>query len=301
MRRIGVTVGIVMVALLSSCSGSRTVSAPEPEQRADASVSIALQADGQASMSLTLSRFDPITTPALARRVAQLAFPGSDAVTVDDDRSNGHTVALRVGSAFVRGRPASYRFPGAPLFTAFREGGFTTGDLTLCWPDVPAEVHSEARVTPVDDCLRWWGNAIGHDIPAVEIVLHPEPWRWVVGMSALVLSLLAAAVALVSAKSWTARRWTFPGVVVAATVTAGAFGQVAIWAGGAAGMTTNLLLTGVGGLAQTSVLVATALLATASLTLVMVCLGISIHTAGTWSSAARIVRTVPPRSDRTSA
>ena len=64
---------------------------------------------------------------------------------------------------------------------------------------------------------------------------------------------------------------------------------------------TNLLLTGVGGLAQTSVLVATALLATASLTLVMVCLGISIHTAGTWSSTARIVRTVPPRSERTSA
>ena len=90
-------------------------------------------------------------------------------------------------------------------------------------------------------------------------------------------------------------------MVVAATVMAGAFGQVAIWAGGAAGMTTNLLLTGVGGLAQTSVLVATALLATASLTLVMVCLGISIHTAGTWSSTARIVRTVPPRSDRTSA
>ena len=123
------TVGIVMVALLSSCSGSRTVSAPEPPQRADASVAIALQADGQASMSLTLSRFDPITTPALARRVAHLAFPGSDAVTVDDDRSTGHTVALRVGSAFTRGRPASYRFPGAPLFTAFREGGFSTGDL----------------------------------------------------------------------------------------------------------------------------------------------------------------------------
>ena len=122
-----------------------------------------------------------------------------------------------------------------------------------------------------------------------------------VGIGALVLSLLAAAVALVSAKSWTARRWTFPGVVVAATVMAGAFGQVAIWAGGAAGVrSTNLPLTGVRGLAQTSVLVATALLGHRDLTLVMVCLGISIHT-GTWSSTARIVRTVPPRSDRTSA
>jgi hypothetical protein len=301
MRRIGATVGIVMVALLSSCSGSRTVSGAEPERRADASVAIALQADGRASMSLTLSRFDPITTPALARRVAHLAFPGSDAVTVDDDRSTGHTVALQVGSAFVRGRPARYRFPGAPLFTAFREGGFTTGDLTLCWPDVPAEVHSEVRVTPVDDCLRWWGSAIGRDIPAVEIVLHPEPWRWVVGTGALVLSLLAAGVAIVAAGSWKDRRRTFPGTVVGATVTAAVFGQVAIWAGGAAGMTTNLLLTGVDGLAQTSVLVATALLATASLTLVMVCLGISIHTAGTWSNTARLVRTVPPRSDRTSA
>jgi hypothetical protein len=167
--------------------------------------------------------------------VAHLAFPGSDAVTVDGDRSSGHTVALRVGSAFTRGRPATYRFPGAPLFTAFREGGFTTGDLTVCWPDVPAEVHSEARVTPVDDCLRWWGNAIGQDIPAVEIVLHPEPWRWVVGISALVLSLLAAAAGLVAAKSWTARRWTFPWPVVAATVMAAVFGQVAIWAGGRRG------------------------------------------------------------------
>ena len=301
MRRIGVTLGIVMVALLSSCSGSRTVSAPEPEHRADASVSIALQADGQASMTLTLSRFDPITTPALARRVAHVAFPGSDAVTVDDDRSTEHTVALRVGSAFARGRPASYRFPGAPLFTAFREGGFTTGDLTLCWPDVPADVHSEARVTPVDDCLRWWGNAIGQDIPAVDIVLHPEPWRWVVGMSALVLSLLAASAALVAARSWTARRWTFPGAVVAATATAAVFGQVAIWAGGAAGMTTNLLLTGVEGFEQTTVLVTTALLATASLTLIMVCLGVCIHTAGTWSNTKRLVRAVPPRADRTSA
>jgi hypothetical protein len=301
MRRIGMTVGIVVVALLSSCSGSRTVSAPEPEQRADASVAIALQADGQASMSLTLSRFDPISTPALARRVAHPAFPGSDAVTVDDDRSSGHTVALRVGSGFTRGRPATYRFPGAPLFTAFREGGFTTGDLTVCWPDVPAEVHSQARVTPVDDCLRWWGNAIGQDIPAVEIVLHPEPWRWVVGISALVLSLLAAAAGLVAAKSWTARRWTFPWAVVAATVIAAVFGQVAIWAGGAAGMTTNLLLTGVGGFAQTSVLVATPLVATASLTLVMVCLGVCVHTAGTWSNTNRLVRAVPPRADRTSA
>ena len=90
-------------------------------------------------------------------------------------------------------------------------------------------------------------------------------------------------------------------MVVAATVMAAVFGQVAIWAGGAAGMTTNLLLTGVAGLAQTSVLVATALLATASLTLVVVCLGISIHTIGTWSNTARLLRTVPPRSDRTSA
>ena len=64
---------------------------------------------------------------------------------------------------------------------------------------------------------------------------------------------------------------------------------------------TNLLLTGVGGLAQTSVLVATALLATASLTLVMVCLGVCIHTTGTWSNSKRLVRSVPPRSDRTSA
>jgi hypothetical protein len=252
-------------------------------------------------MSLTLSRFDPITTPALARRVAHLAFPGSDGVTVDDDRSSGHTVALRVGSAFAQGRPAHYRFPGAPLFTAFREGGFTTGDLTLCWPNVSAEVHSEVRVTPIDDCLRWWGNAIGGDFPAVEIVLHPEPWRWVVGMGALVLSLLAAGVALIAATSWKARRWTFPGSVVAATAMAAMFGQVAIWAGGAAGMTTNLVLTGVRGLAQTAVLVATSLLATASLTLIMVCLGICIHTAGTWSSTKRLVRAVPPRVDRTSA
>ena len=48
-------------------------------------------------------------------------------------------------------------------------------------------------------------------------------------------------------------------------------------------MITNLLLTGVGGFAQTSVLVATPLVATASLTLVVVCLGVCIHTAGTWS------------------
>ena len=43
-------------------------------------------------------------------------------------------------------------------------------------------------------------------------------------------------------------------------------------------MITNLLLTGVGGFAQTSVLVATPLVATASLTLVVVCLGVCIHT-----------------------
>ena len=298
MRWVGQIVMPLFVGIVAaSCTGNSTVSAPRPDDLADASVEITLQSSGDARMMLTLARFDPINTPALAERVARIAFPSAGAVTIDDDRSYSDSVALRIESATEPGEPSIFRFPGDPLMEEFRQGGYATGDLTVCWPNVPTELRAEAPATAIDHCLRWWGVDVGDRIPAIEVVMHPEPWRWAAGMTAVALSVLAGIAALVFARSWRSRRASFPAGVVVASIVAMLSGAAALVAGGAAGTMTHLQLSGRAGDASAAAIIVTAVLSTIAVGLVALDMGVTIHTVGAWSARRRVDRSVPSRTD----
>jgi len=88
--------------------------------------------------------------------------------------------------------------PGSRIEPAMRAAGAESVRLSVCLPVVPGDLAANPPTDGTDagSCEVFVPDAL-EPLPNVEFTLHPEPWRWIVGLLLVVASLILAIVGLV--------------------------------------------------------------------------------------------------------
>lgn len=156
--------------------------------------------------------------------------------------------------------------------------------LSLCLPPVPAE----QQVTPpvasiVSDGCRLYVASPGEGLPAVAVMMHPEPVRWVVGVLGALLALALATASLVSR----ARRGRDPRTGLPAALALSSLGVLALTAAVAAQGQTHAALAGFLGAPSSTALVWTLAKGAGVVAAILACVALG------WSMARRVRPPVP--------
>ncbi|TDD29515.1 hypothetical protein E1287_30835 [Actinomadura sp. KC06] len=179
---------LLAVAVLAGCAGGRDGrGGPAPPQRAWFRIDVLPEGDAFLDLYAAGRLRSDAEVRALARRLAEAAFPGARGVRVrtEDDRGLSFASA-EIDRAYRTGRDASLRIDTAGAARLLRARGFRDTSVQLRLPSVPSTVRTDGR--PSGD--RTWRLRPDGPAPVLSVEMRPSPVRW---LGVLALPVLGAA------------------------------------------------------------------------------------------------------------